>query len=138
MYALTVPGERTSVAVISAFIWAVAQDAQLSRLKAYRLRLAVDEIVTNIISYGYGDCRPCGAIHVWAEINPTSVSVTIEDCGTPFDLTTQPVPRTLHAPLAERDLGGLGIYLVTQVVDSITYERTNSHNINRLTLERDT
>lgn len=136
MYALTVPAEQRSLAAISAFIVAVTNEANLTHRRAYRLRLAVDETVTNIIQHGYEhhaeDTVPL--VHLWAEINPHSVSVTIEDGGTPYDMTQAADPDDLDRPPEERTVGGLGVYLTTHYVDDLRFERANDRNINRLTV----
>ena len=134
MFALTVPAQPECVAVISAFIWAIAYEANLNDGKAYRLRLAVDEVVTNIIHYGHVSHSVDGSIALWVELTSQAVSVTIRDTGIPYDLTQQPPPDDLHLPLDKRQTGGLGVYLVTRFVDSVRYERVGRMNINRLTV----
>lgn len=140
MYALTVPAHPQSIGVISAFVWAIASDLNLSRSRAYRLRLAVDEIVTNIIQHGYAPCQSYNECHhpisLWVEVEIETVSITIEDLGMPYDITQADAPTDLHAPLHEREIGGLGVYLITQYVDDILYERVGGRNINRLTINR--
>lgn len=135
MYALTIPAEQRVMALVSAFVWAVAQDAQLCQQQAYRLRLAVDETVQNIIHHGHADRSP-GAIQIWTEINPKGVSVTIEDTGKVFDMSVHPAPPDIHLPPEQRSIGGLGVYLITHMVDDLRYETVNGHNINRLTILR--
>lgn len=136
MYALTVPAERRSLAAISAFIIAVTEEAELPHRRAYRLRLAVDETVTNIIQHGYEHCTEDDTplIHIWAEITPQRVSVTIEDGGAPYDMTQATEPTDLDRPPEERGVGGLGVYLITHYVDDLRFERVNDRNINRLTV----
>lgn len=124
------------MAVVSAFIWAVAMEAELAHQSAYRLRLAADEIVHNIVTHAYAPCDSCGPVFLWAAITPQAVTVTIEDIGHPFDLTQQPEPDDMHRPPEHRDPGGLGIFLITRYVDDLRYERVNGRNINRLTMWR--
>jgi serine/threonine-protein kinase RsbW len=137
MYALTIPAHLDALPVVSAFVWAVASDAKLSQAKAYRIRLAIDELVTNIIMHGYANCVGCPPIMMWAEFDTETISFTVEDGGKPFDLTSLP-PPDVNAPLDTRELGGLGVFLVTRYIDSVRYEYVNGHNINRLTMTCDT
>ena len=123
------------MALVSAFAWALANEGQLAHKQAYRLRLSVDEIATNIVNYAYGDDRP-GPIQIWSEITPHAVIVTIEDIGHPYDLTQQPTPDDMHLPPEQRSTGGLGVFLITKFVDDLRYERVNGRNINRLTIWR--
>lgn len=136
MYALTIPADPNTLSVVSAFVWAVAAEAKLNQRKAYRLRLAVDEIMTNIITHGYAKCEGCPPIHLWVEIEQYSVSVTIEDGGEPYDITQSETPEDIGLPPEERDIGGLGVFLVVRYVDDIRYEYVNGHNVNRLTVKR--
>ena len=137
MYSLTIPAKQYVMSLVSTFIYAVAMEACLDKRSAYHLRLAVDETVQNIIEHGYDiNCTTCGPIQIWAEINPYTVSITIEDTGNAFDMTTHPTPPDLGSTLDTRELGGLGVYLVTKVIDDMRYECVNGHNINRLTIHR--
>lgn len=136
MYALTVPAQKRYLSAISAFIVAVTKETDLPHRRAYRLRLAVDEAVTNIIQHGYEHCteNDVPLVHLWAEIGPHSVSVTIEDGGEPYDMTQAADPTDLNRPPEEREIGGLGVYLITHYVDDLRFERVNDRNINRLTV----
>lgn len=137
VYAITVPAESRVLGVVSAFMWAVATEAELGQRQAYRLRLAVDEIVTNIIMHGYADCENCPPIQLWAEIYPNTVSITIQDGGVPFDITQASQPDDLDKPPEQRDVGGLGVFLVVRYIDTIRYEYVNGYNVNRLIIHRD-
>ena len=140
MYALTVPARTQSLPAVSAFIVAVSKDADLPPRRAYRLRLAVDETVTNIIEHGHSDCddNECPLVHLWANINPESVNITIEDAGEPYDMTQASHPDDLDRPPDERTIGGLGVFLITHYVDDLRFERVNGRNVNRLTIWKKT
>lgn len=93
--------------------------------------LAVDEILTNIISYAYTD----GGRHlidVELCLADNFLSLEIRDDGLPFDPTTVPPPE-LGAELADRKIGGLGMHFVRSVADEISYRRDRGWNILRLT-----
>lgn len=137
MFALTVPGEVRALPVISAFIWAVAVDAALSKRQAYRLHLAVDEIVTNIVTHGYGQLEDSPPIALWAEVSPVQVSITIQDSGAPYDITQAAPPPDLTQPPELRDVGGLGVYLVVRFVDELRYEYVNGYNITRVVIRQE-
>jgi serine/threonine-protein kinase RsbW len=89
---------------------------------AWRLRVALDEIVANIVSYGAAEAQP-GAIDVWFRRLGDAVEVRIADDGVPFDPLARPAPDT-RAPLEQRRPGGLGIALVKSLMDDVLYERT--------------
>lgn len=141
MYALTVPAYREYIRLVSAFIVAIAADANLPDKKAYRLRLAVDEIVTNTMMHGYGTVQGRDnedrVVNIYGEITARTISITIEDSAPPFDITQEMPVVDVNAPLDKRDPGGLGVYLVVRYVDDIRYDYVNGHNVNRLTMRRD-
>jgi serine/threonine-protein kinase RsbW len=91
--------------------------------------LSLDEIVTNIILHGYG--RRPGQLSIGLHYEERALSVLIEDAGKPFDPTKAAAPPT-GGTLASRREGGLGLLLVKNLMDEITYERTGQ--INRLKL----
>ncbi|HSE87328.1 MAG TPA: SpoIIE family protein phosphatase, partial [Candidatus Binatia bacterium] len=91
------------------------------------LNLALEEILTNIISYGYTDNRE-HEIKVRLSAQPGEVSVEIEDDGQPFNPLEAPEPDTTK-PLEERTIGGLGIHLVRKLMDGLEYQRQQGKNL---------
>jgi anti-sigma regulatory factor (Ser/Thr protein kinase) len=136
MFSLTVPANLDSLAPIAAFVAAVAEDAGLSPRAAYRLRLAVDEISTNIIMYAYSGSTAPGTIDLRAELDEATVTVLIEDQGAPFDPRQVPPPPDLHLPPEQRRLGGLGVYLALRNLDHFDYDRRGDRNRSRLVMNR--
>jgi serine/threonine-protein kinase RsbW len=98
----------------------------------YQLNLALEEIVTNIISYGLED-REGHFVGVELRIDGDEVSAQVEDDGAPFDPTELP-PPDIEAPIEQRRVGGLGIHLVRELMDDLAYSRTGNKNI--LTLRK--
>src|SRR5207249_3471436 len=83
--------------------------------------LAVDEIATNIITYGYEPAGIEGDITVRADTDEQALTIIIEDNAKPFDPLQQMEPDDLDLPLEQRNIGGLGIYLAINGVDKFTY-----------------
>jgi serine/threonine-protein kinase RsbW len=83
------------------------------------LQLAVDEICSNSVRHGYGGRE--GQIEVTVERAGQSIEVVVRDWGRAFDPDQVPKPA-LDIPLEERSLGGLGLYLVRQVMDDVRFE----------------
>jgi anti-sigma regulatory factor (Ser/Thr protein kinase) len=135
MDALTVPADFDALDPISDYVLQAASLAGLAENSSYKLRLAVDEIVTNIIEHGYaGAVRP-GLIGMQAQILPETLEIQIEDSGLPFDYHQAARPD-LKAGLKDRQLGGLGIYLALLNLDQFLYERVNDCNRNRLIMRK--
>jgi serine/threonine-protein kinase RsbW len=96
--------------------------------------LALDELATNAITYGYPDgagAEP--AVWVRLRLEGGVVVATLEDHGVAFDPLAIPEPDTTLS-LDERRIGGLGVHFVRELMDEVTYER--SGNANRLTLRK--
>src|SRR5262245_9793425 len=108
MERLTVPGTLDSLDEIGQFVLRVAEAAGLDSKAVYRLRLAVDELATNVISYGYERAGLSGDVDIWTETDDENFTLSIEDTAVPYDPTKTPAPDDLNLPLEERDIGGLG------------------------------
>jgi len=91
------------------------------------VNLAVEEILANIISYGYTDNREEHEIKLGVSVQPGEVRVDVEDDGRPFNPLEAPEPDTTK-PLEERTVGGLGIHLVRKLMDSLEYKRRDNKN----------
>ncbi len=94
---------------------------------AYAVNLALDEILTNTISYGYADDEP-HQIEISVRPEAEALIIVIVDDSAAFDLSNAPIPD-IGASLEERPLGGLGLFLVHQVMDSVEYRREGERNI---------
>lgn len=130
MEKLTVPATLDSLATIRSFVDRVAVEAGLDRRSGYRLRLAVDEIATNIILYGYDAARRSGDIDLLASTDDAWLTVTLEDTAEPFDPTEAAPPDNLDDPLEQRPVGGLGIFLTVTGIDHFSYEHAEGRNRN--------
>ena len=89
---------------------------------AWRLRVALDEIVANIVMHGVG-AGGDGTLDVWFQRDGDVVEVTIADDGPAFDPLSRPTPD-VTLPLEARQPGGLGIALVKSLMDEVRYDRT--------------
>ena len=98
---------------------------------AFKLTLALEEAVVNVISHGFADLPPPHSITVRLEITAQSVTADIVDNGRSFDPISEPDPD-LSLPLEERDPGGLGIHLIRGMMDRVDYCRSDGKNILRL------
>jgi anti-sigma regulatory factor (Ser/Thr protein kinase) len=138
MEPLTTPGNLDSLDAIAEYVMAAAAAAGLDKKASYKLRLAVDEIATNIIVYGYEEGKREGAVDLRAEIDEQALTIYIEDTGTAFDpLEKLPLEvEKLERPLEERPIGGLGLYLAIDGVDNFIYERVGERNRNILVINR--
>jgi anti-sigma regulatory factor (Ser/Thr protein kinase) len=92
------------------------------------VNLALEEILANVIRHGYGDSRE-HEIVVRLEADGGEVRVAVEDDGVPFNPLEDAPAVDITAPLAERPIGGLGLFLVRHLMDRLDYERRGERNL---------
>lgn len=93
----------------------------------FAANLAIEELVTNIIKYGYDD-QEQHLIDLSLVLENGVLSIEIRDDGHEFDPFDRPEPDT-NLPVAEREIGGLGIHFVRKMLDSCAYDRRDGANI---------
>jgi anti-sigma regulatory factor (Ser/Thr protein kinase) len=125
-----------SLSAIGQYVNAAALAAGLEKKAAYRLRLAVDEIATNIIIHGYEETGISGDVLVLSGMDKDALTITLEDTSAPFDPRNMGRPDHIDKPVHERPIGGLGVYLTIQNVDKFDYEYVNNHNRNIFIVKR--
>ena len=95
------------------------------------VNLSLDELITNIISYGYRDDGE-HEIHATLTEREGSLVVVLEDDGHEFDPFSEAPEPDLEAGVEERRIGGLGVHFVKSLMDEVAYERRDG--CNRITL----
>lgn len=93
-----------------------------------QIDVAVEEIFVNIANYAYNPKTGSAVISVEVQEKPLAVSITFTDEGVPYDPLEWPDPD-VTLPAEERQVGGLGIYLVKKNMDDVSYEHKNGKNI---------
>ena len=115
----TFPGRFASLANISKFVARAARAAGLDERAVYAVQTAVDEACSNIIEHAYGG-EGRGPIECTCRIDDDGLTVTLRDYGRPFDPTCVPRPD-IHASLEDRQEGGLGLYMMRQLMDEVRF-----------------
>ena len=129
---ITLPNDVQEVPQLAAFIEEVCESNGVDMMTTMQLNLALEEAVVNVMTYGYPEGTK-GYVDISALSESDCLTFVISDSGKPFDPTTKgEVDTTL--PAEERSIGGLGIHLVKQLMDSIQYEYKDGHNV--LTLKK--
>ncbi len=126
----TLPNRLEAVAQAGREVFDWLADLPLSSRAKYAAGLAVEEMATNIVKYGYDDDNE-HLIHVTIDITRDHIIIEFVDDGHAFDPTKQPAPdieKLVHSQKA----GGLGIELVRRISEKMMYQRDD--NLNRLTL----
>lgn len=125
-YQITRAAELESLSVFRDFIAACCSRHDVPDKNVFDLKLAVDEACTNIIEHGYKGMDP-GSIILSFRVEPDRVLVQITDFGHIFEPTDAPKPD-IEAPLEDRPLGGMGLYLIYQTMDNIDYQSSEDGN----------
>ena len=117
---------------LAIFVEEVAAEMTLDPELEMNLNLVLEEIVSNVILYAYPQDEE-GTVIVTAEKDGNSLVFTVNDKGKEFDTTkVEDADVTLSAE--ERQIGGLGIYIVKNIMNEVTYQRLDGHNV--LTLKK--
>jgi len=127
---LTLPNDVETIPQLNEFIDAIAMEIGLDMSLTMNLNLAIEEAVVNVMNYAY-PAGQAGTVHIDVAANDKSLLFTISDSGVPFDPTRKKEADTTLS-VEERPIGGLGIFLVRQLMDSVSYEYVNGQNILRL------
>jgi serine/threonine-protein kinase RsbW len=116
---IVVPADVRYLEAVCGFVAKTAAIAGMDEEEISRLELAVDEACTNVVRHAYG-CDASKSYTISCTIEPGVFTVDVLDRGKPFDPGTLPEPD-LKAPLENRPIGGLGIYLIRKLVDEMSY-----------------
>lgn len=129
---LILPNDIETIPLLNEFIDSVAEEMALDMSLTMSLNLAMEEAVVNVMDYAYPEGQQ-GNVEIEAMTDGEWLTFVISDSGVPFDPTTkEDADTTLSAE--ERPIGGLGIFLVRQLMDVIQYQRDGDKNV--LTLRK--
>lgn len=116
---LVFPAQFENLDKVREFVGQAAHDSGLIGNDIYQVQLAVDEACTNIIEHAYGG-ESRKRIDCTCRIETEKLTVVLEDCGRPFSPAEIPAPD-LDADIEHRPAGGLGLYLIRQLMDEVEY-----------------
>ena len=129
-FSLKITSDINHIPEVSEKLEGTMQAGGVSGEEILDTQLAVEEAITNVIVHGYNN--PAGEIEISCRVADGRVVVRITDSAIPFNPLTLPDPD-LDAQVSERRIGGLGIYLLRQVMDDIGYQYEDGKNILTLT-----
>ena len=126
MNELTLEAKKENLDEVLAFVDGCLETLDCSPKAQMQIDIAVEEIFVNIASYAYAP--DVGQATIRVEPEAGAVAITFEDSGVPYDPLAKADPDvTLSAE--ERQIGGLGIFMVKKSMDSMEYEYRNGRNI---------
>ena len=128
MKELTIAATVENIEVVTDFVNQELEELACPMKALMQINIAIDELFSNIAHYSYNPEIGQATVRVEVMENPLAVSITFIDNGVPYDpLSKEDPDLTLSAE--ERQIGGLGIYMVKKSMDEITYEYKDGQNI---------
>ena len=128
MNELTIAATVENIEVVTDFVNQQLEALNCPMKAQMQIDIAIDELFSNIARYSYNPEVGQATVRVEVVEDPLAVTITFIDNGVPYDPLAKSDPDvTLSAE--EREIGGLGIYMVKKTMDDITYEYKDGQNI---------
>lgn len=128
MKELMIDATLENIPVVTDFVSEQLEQLDCPMKVQIQISIAIDELFSNIARYAYNPTTGSATVQVEVTENPLAVVVTFIDEGKPYDPLAKEDPDiTLSAE--EREVGGLGIYMVKKSMDDVTYEYKDGRNI---------
>lgn len=134
MPAYTFPASFEYLDEIRELVAEIARTGGFSEKAIYSLQLAADEAASNIIEHAYEGVSNA-SIFLTCDMKGEEIVITMLDKGASFDFSAVKEPN-LTSDLSERQIGGLGVYLMRKLMDKVNYETTRAGNLLTMTKRR--
>ena len=128
MKELTVDAITENIPIVTDFVNEQLAETGCSVKVQMQIDIAIDELFGNISQYAYRTETGTATVRVELTEKPLAAVITFIDNGEPYDPQKNDDPDTALSA-EEREIGGLGIYMVKKSMDGISYEYTNGQNI---------
>ena len=125
-FGMIIGSDIAEIPEVSAWLEEVMLGSGFTEETILDTQLAVEEAITNVIVHGYKE--PGGEVVITCHVNSDRVEVEIADTAPRFDPLSMPEPD-LDGSIEERRIGGLGVFLIRQVMDGVSYRYENGKNI---------
>jgi anti-sigma regulatory factor (Ser/Thr protein kinase) len=128
MLKLNIRNDLAEISRVNEALDALAgQEESLTEQAVVATKIVLEELLSNVIKYGLEEGNP-REIEIEIKVAEGQITATIVDDGEEFDPFEVPAPDTDQA-IEDRQIGGLGIHIVRQMMDSVTYERVDNKNV---------
>lgn len=135
MSEVTLEAAEENLDEVLRFVEDALEDTGCSLEDQRQIAIAVEEVFINIVSYAYKPGRGDTTLRLDVSQDPAEVTITFIDHGVPFDPLAKEDPD-INLPAKQRKVGGLGIFVVKNLMDDVFYEYRNGQNI--LTMKKKT
>lgn len=131
MKEITLPAKVSNIAAVTDFVVSYLEEISCPPKQQIQIDVAIDEIFGNIANYAYGESEGNATVKVNCN-KESSVEITFVDSGVPYNPLEKTDPDvTLSAE--DREIGGLGIFIVKKTMDDMTYKYEDGKNILTIT-----
>lgn len=125
---LVLPAQVENLSAVLSFLEEQLEEASCPMKQVMQITVAAEEVFVNIASYAYEPGSGMAEVRFQLTQDSRTAVVTFIDSGIPFNPLEKEDPNvTLSA--AERDIGGLGIFMTKKTMDEVRYERVNGQNV---------
>ena len=124
---ITLPAVVDSIEKVTEFVNDRLQKSNIPQKIQTQIDVVIDELMSNVTKFAYRDGKN-GDISVEMEVNEEEIAMTFRDSGVPFNPLEQADPD-VNAPLEQRKIGGLGLFLVRKTMDKLNYVCENGQNV---------
>lgn len=128
MKELTIEATTENIEAVTNFVNEQLESLDCSMKVQMQVDIAIDELFSNIAHYAYNPKTGSATVQVEVTEDPLAVVITFIDHGTPYDPLAKEDPNT-KLSAEERQIGGLGIYMVKKTMDDVSYEYKDGRNI---------
>ena len=127
VFRVSVDADPDGVGKVNAAFAGFAETNALPETVRRSVNVALDELLANVLSHGRTGRNPC-SVTVEGELDQERLTVTLTDDGPAFDPFGQDAPDTTLS-VEDRPIGGLGIHLVRELMDEVSYQRRDGQNV---------
>ncbi len=131
-YSLTIENKLEEIETVSNFFEEKAKQQQISFDVIYKVQLIVDELITNIISYGYHD-KKIHLINICFQLSNELIFLEIIDDGIPFNPLESP-DVDVNLSIEDKKIGGLGIFFIKKFAKILNYELRENKNYLKISI----
>jgi anti-sigma regulatory factor (Ser/Thr protein kinase) len=128
MKEITIAATVENIDVVTDFVNEQLESCDCPMKAQMQIDIAIDELFSNIAHYAYNPETGDATVRVEVVEDPMAVVITFIDKGIPYDPLKKADPNTALSA-EEREIGGLGIFMVKKTMDDITYEYKDGQNI---------
>ena len=124
----TFPAKTDSLPDVLGFVEEQLESYECSMKNQVALCVAIEEVFVNVASYAYGEGSGDATLEMGYDVESRDVTFRLIDQGIAFDPLKKPDPD-ITLSIEDRQIGGLGIFIVKKTMDTVTYDYTDGKNI---------